>query len=47
MGVMLVCPHDFDVALSNVIVKNIALSFSLVGQPWTKTCYLDSYFFCV
>ena len=35
MEVMLVCPLDFDVALSNITVKNIALSFSLVGQPWT------------
>ena len=33
MGMMLMCPHEFDVTLCDVTVKNLALSFSLVGHP--------------
>ena len=35
-GVMLVCPHEFDVALCFITVENAALSFSLVGHPWGR-----------
>ena len=35
MGVMLMCPHEFDVAPCGITVKNAALSLSLVGHPWT------------
>ena len=37
MGVMIICPHEFDVALCNVKVMNVALSLSLVGHPWCRT----------
>ena len=30
------CPHEFDVALCDVTVNNVALSLSLVGHPYTK-----------
>ena len=33
MGVMLMSPHEFDVALCDVTVKNVAFSFSLAGHP--------------
>ena len=36
MGVILLCPHEFDVAVCDVTANNVALSFSLVGYPWTK-----------
>ena len=32
-GVMLMCPHEFDVALFDVTVDNAALSLSLIGHP--------------
>ena len=32
MGVMLMRPHESDVALCDVTVKNEALSFSLAGH---------------
>jgi len=27
------CPHEFDVALCDATVKNVALSLSLAGHP--------------
>ena len=33
MRVMLKCQYEFDVALHGIIVKNVALSLSLVGTP--------------
>ena len=30
------CPHDFDVALCGITFKNVALSFSLVGNPLSR-----------
>ena len=36
MRVMLMCPHEFDVALCDVTVKNEALSFSWIGNPCTR-----------
>ena len=33
MGVMLMYPHEINVALCDVTEKNVALSFSLVGHP--------------
>ena len=35
MGVMIICPHEFDMALCNITVKSAALSLLLVGHP----CY--------
>ena len=35
MGVMLTCPHVFDVALCRIKGKNAARSLSLVGHPCT------------
>ena len=40
MDVMLMCPHEFHVALCDVTVKNVALSLSLAGHP---CCRLYSY----
>ena len=37
MGVMIMCPHEFDRALCSIRIKNAALSFSLVGHPWPTT----------
>ena len=36
MGVMLMFPHEFDVALCDVTVKNAAPIFSLVGHPCSR-----------
>ena len=33
MGVMLMCPHAYDVALCGIKVKDVARSLSLVGHP--------------
>ena len=35
MKVMLMCPHEFGVALCGITLKDAALSLSLVGHP----CY--------
>ena len=32
MKIMLLCPHEFDVALCGITLMNAALSFSLVGN---------------
>ena len=48
IGVMLMCPYEFDVALCSITVKNVALSFLLVDRrcstlycriisPWIST----------
>ena len=39
MGEILMCPHDFDVALCYIVVKNVALSFSLIGHPCPTSCF--------
>ena len=36
MEMMLMFPHEFDVALCDVTVNNAVLSFSLVGQPCSR-----------
>ena len=33
---ILLCPHELDVALRGITVQNAALSFSLVGHPWHR-----------
>ena len=33
MRAILMCPHQLDVALCSITVKNGALNFSLVGHP--------------
>ena len=35
MGVMLVCPHEFYLALCGITGKNVAPSLSLVAHPRT------------
>jgi len=37
MGVMLVCPREFDVALCGITEENAALGFSLLGFHWLRT----------
>ena len=31
------CPYDFDVALYDITLKSVALSFSLIGHPGTSS----------
>ena len=35
MEVILLCPHEFDVALCGITVRNAARSLSLVSHPST------------
>ena len=42
---MLICPHEFDVALCGIIVKNVALSLSLVGRYHHHYFQCKPYFF--
>ena len=37
MGVMLMCSHEFDVALCDFTVKNVVLSLSLIGHPCSNS----------
>ena len=41
-GVILRCPHEYDVALCSITVKNVALSLLLFGHP----CLRESHKFC-
>ena len=34
--VMIMCPHEFDVALCSITVKNAALSFPLIGHLYCR-----------
>ena len=36
-GGIIMCPHDFDMDICGITLKNVALSFSLVGHPWPRT----------
>ena len=47
MGVMALCPHEYDAALCRIALKSVALSLSLVGHPlasivpFRRICYLE------